>query len=173
MRTSGAPFACPLWRAIRHRPARSGPDRRDDGGFSLIEVLVSLGLVAVVVVSAAVFHVSSLTTARRQVNRQAAVQVVSWAVEEARKAGGAAVLASPPQPATVQRNGIEFTVESTVSACRRFVLSGECIPVAPSGGTAQLARLSVTVQWTDAAIRQREYAAVLLSTATTEPMFRA
>jgi prepilin-type N-terminal cleavage/methylation domain-containing protein len=158
-----------VWRTHRRRAARASRDGRD-AGFSLVEVLVALGLTAMVAASAAAFHVSSLTTARRQANHHVAVQLASWAIDEARQSGGAAVLAAPPQSATVQRNGIAFTVESTVAACGESVTPGGCTPVAP-GDTAQLARLSVTVQWTDAAVRQREYAAVLLSVATIEPVF--
>jgi prepilin-type N-terminal cleavage/methylation domain-containing protein len=160
-----------VWQASFYRPAHTGRDRTDDAGFSLVEVLVALGLVTVVGASAAVFHMSSLTTARRQAHQQVAVQLVSSAVDQARKAGGAAVLASPPQPTTVQRNGIAFTVESTVAACQASVIPGDCILVAPSSSTAQLARLLVMVRWTDAAVQQREHAAVLLSVATTEPIF--
>jgi prepilin-type N-terminal cleavage/methylation domain-containing protein len=55
--------------------------RTPDAGFSLIEVVVAMGVIGVLMTSATVFFVQSLATVDRQRNRQAAIQVAGDAVE--------------------------------------------------------------------------------------------
>ena len=56
------------------------------GGFSLMEVIVALGLILFVMTSSVVFFVNSLQTSSGQQSRQAAISVANQAIEIARAA---------------------------------------------------------------------------------------
>ena len=54
---------------------------RDDDGFSLLEVMISIAVIGVVMAGAAAFFIGSVSTVDRQRNRQAAVRVAGDSVE--------------------------------------------------------------------------------------------
>jgi type II secretory pathway pseudopilin PulG len=70
------------WFSRRLDAARMQSDR--SGGFSLIEVIVALGLILMVMTSSVVFFVNSLHTSAGQQSRQAAISVADQAIELAR-----------------------------------------------------------------------------------------
>ncbi len=70
------------WFLRRLDAARMQSDR--SGGFSLIEVIVALGLILLVMTSSVVFFVNSLHTSAGQQSRQAAISVADQAIEVAR-----------------------------------------------------------------------------------------
>ncbi|GGK21709.1 hypothetical protein GCM10010124_12740 [Pilimelia terevasa] len=121
-----------------------------DGGFTLIEVLVALGLIGVVMASVAVFLTGAMSTTHRQAGRQAAAQVAAGAVEAAQAAGGAAMVANRPAPRPHLVNDVPYTVTyGTPAPCWQTTASGACAAASPAAGVraAQLVSLTVTVTW--------------------------
>jgi hypothetical protein len=133
--------------------------------------MVSLAIVGIVAVSGTMFQISSLRLVRTAANRQVAAQMVTRALDTARAAGGATVLASPPATATVQLNGVTFTERWTVTLCRQAVAGGGCATVPAAPGTAELAKVVVSVQWPEGGGVRTQQTAALLSAAATEPRF--
>lgn len=75
-------------------------DDAREGGFTLIEVLVALGLMTAVIASLGVFFSSSIGTSRYQSQTQAATRIAEGGMERARGLGGAALLAGRAQCGT-------------------------------------------------------------------------
>lgn len=76
------------------RPAVTGAvAARSDGGFTLAEVIVSIGLISVVMGALTTFFVSSLSAVRVQGSRQVAVQLAADGVERVRRLDPTAVIA--------------------------------------------------------------------------------
>jgi prepilin-type N-terminal cleavage/methylation domain-containing protein len=164
--------------APARRSAPAGPRLRDghaaggsDDGFTLLETIISLAIVGIVAASGTLFQTSSLQLARIAANRQVAVQMVTRALDVARAAGGAALLASPPAPATVRLNGVPFTEQWTVALCRQVVAGDDCATAAAASGVAELAKVVVSVQWPEEGGVRTQRTAALLSAAATEPRF--
>ncbi|GAB1641903.1 putative Ig domain-containing protein [Krasilnikovia sp. MM14-A1259] len=92
MRTAAAcRAACSLQRA---------PDRADDRGFTLVEVLVSLAVIGTVMTALAPFLIRSLAVVSDQRARQVAIQLAGDAVERARALTGTTALAGRSEMAT-------------------------------------------------------------------------
>ena len=139
----------------------------------MIEMLIALGVVALVSAYAVAFHVSTLSTVRSQANRQVAVQLVAQAMDRAHRDGGAAVLATPPPVRTTAVNAVTFTQRWTVTACRQNPAGGDCTATPPAAGMADLVHVVVAVQWREADRTMTERSAVLLSGGTVQPAFGA
>jgi prepilin-type N-terminal cleavage/methylation domain-containing protein len=142
---------------------RGGPKRDADGGFTLIEVLLALGLVTLVSAYAVAFHVFTLSTVRIQANRQLAAQLVSQALDQADKTGGVALLAAPPEARTTTINKITFTERWTVTLCRQSPPGGNCTTAASAAGAAELVRVVVAVDWREADKTLTEQSVAVLS----------
>jgi prepilin-type N-terminal cleavage/methylation domain-containing protein len=156
--------------------ARRDPGR-SDGGFTLAEVLIALTLIGVVGSFAVGFQVNSMSIAREQADRQAAAQLLAQGVDEARKTGGAALLAEPalaaPTPTRLYVGRTEFRRAWTAAACVRDA-GVSCSPAALAAarpGVPRLARVQVTVTWQDADDLRSEQAVALLNAETAEPVF--
>jgi prepilin-type N-terminal cleavage/methylation domain-containing protein len=67
-------------------------DRPDEGGFTLVEVLVALGLITVMMASLGSYFVSSIKTSRYQAQIQSATRIAQSAMESARGIGGPTLL---------------------------------------------------------------------------------
>ena len=78
---------------------RGGREARE-GGFTLIEVVVALGLITVVIASLGVYFSNSIATSRYQSQLQAAARVATAGMERARGFGGPALLAGRAQCGT-------------------------------------------------------------------------
>jgi prepilin-type N-terminal cleavage/methylation domain-containing protein len=127
--------------AVTGAPRRDDPrGQGSDDGFTLIEMLMALGLIAIVSAYALAFHVSTLSTGRTQANRQVAAQLVSQALDRAQRDGGAAVLANPPDVRTTAVNRVTFTERWTVAICRQSHAGGSCTTGAAAAGVADLCR---------------------------------
>lgn len=87
---------------------------REEGGFTLLEVIVALGLISVVIASLGVFFSNSIATSRYQSQEQAATRVAEAGMELARGLGGPALLAGRAQCGTC----------ATVSALAGSYLTG-------------------------------------------------
>ncbi len=144
--------------------------RRDDG-FTLLELLLSVGLIGLVGAFAIAFHTSSLSVTRQQANREVAAQLASEALDRARATGGAAVLARGHGAATRTVNGIRFSEEWTASPCTQAAPGGVCTTAPAVPGALELARVVVTVRWSEAGGVRSERVAALVSAAESEPVF--
>jgi len=79
------------------RPARSSPSR--DDGFSLIEVVVALGLVLAVMATTAGFFVTSLKQSNGQTQAQQAAVLADQQLDYTRSVAGASLLSGRTQAA--------------------------------------------------------------------------
>jgi Tfp pilus assembly protein PilV len=82
-------------------PRRQGPGRRSsaDGGMSLIEVLVALGLLVTVMLASAGFFVTSLKHSSGQVQNQTAATLANQQLEYTRSVAATSLLSGRTQPA--------------------------------------------------------------------------
>ena len=80
------------WLTRRARAAEGASDK--DGGFTLIEVIVALGLILFVMTASVTFFVNSMRTSSTQQVKIAAVSLADAAMEQARSYSGSAMLAN-------------------------------------------------------------------------------
>ena len=80
---------------VRRRHRGTGDD-----GFTLVEVIVAIGLITALMVSLGVYFTSSIRTSRNQAQIQAATRLAETGMERARGLGGAALLAGRVQCGT-------------------------------------------------------------------------
>lgn len=113
-RTS-APAGSAAGRPGTSRPARRARRSHDDGGFSLIEVLVSLSLFTIVAVSSTVALVTSAKYAESTDNRVVAAGLASAQIALARSTAGQPSLVSGTSTSTIDLNGATFTVERQIA----------------------------------------------------------
>ncbi|GGK37921.1 hypothetical protein GCM10010124_33440 [Pilimelia terevasa] len=154
---------------------------RGEAGFSLVEVMVSLGLVGTVMAAMSAYFVSAVTLTHGQGQREVAAQVATDAMEYVRTLPtadvGTRVRALPPRTLTV--NGIAYTQRWTV--CWQAVDGGACATVKPAAAAAAaMVRVTATVEWDQkdcpvnptAPARRTcgQTTATLFSAATTEPI---
>jgi prepilin-type N-terminal cleavage/methylation domain-containing protein len=149
----------------------AAPPAPPDDGFTLAEILVALGLIAVISSFAIGFHVRTLMVVRDEANRQVAAQLASEALDAARAGGGAALAAAPPPAEAVTVNGVRFTREWTVSACLQLAPGGACTAGPPTIGAAELIQVGVRVQWAEAGQVRSQRAAALVSSGAVDPTF--
>lgn len=157
-------------------PPPHGHRRADppgDAGFTLVEMIVALVLIGVVGTATALAVVGAQVTTDEQADRQAAGHQLTQLTDEARRAGGAALLADPPDPSTATVNGVTFTREWSVTACTQPALGGACQGGTPAAGVAGLARVVVTVRWTERGRTRSAQASILLGTRAADPVFPA
>lgn len=150
-----------------HAPRR--PATGADGGFTLLEVLVSLALIGTMTAALTTFFVRANAAARQQGGRQTAAQVATDAVETARAisnadlvstltalvtgSGGTASTAPGP-PWTFQDSrtvgGTRFDRGWLVEMCwqDRTATSADCTPTKPAD-PVEFFLLTVTVTWAD------------------------
>lgn len=120
-----------------------------DGGFTLAETIVSLGIIVTLCASSALLMLRSLSVDRQQKQAQAAIQVASAALERINQLPGDAVLALPATEAAADAPGL--TQAFDVRACWQAVTGGPCTQVAANAqaGLLRLYRVTVTVTWSD------------------------
>ena len=86
------------------QPARTGSEcqyvKRSDNGFTMVEVIVALGLISVMMASLTTYFVSSLRTGRYQAQVQTAARLAQSGMEQARGFGGPALLVGRKQCGT-------------------------------------------------------------------------
>lgn len=74
--------------------------RRSEGGFTLVEVLVTLGLISTLMAALGAFFTSSMQAGRNQSHIQAATRLAEAGMEQARGFGGATLLSGRAQCGT-------------------------------------------------------------------------
>jgi prepilin-type N-terminal cleavage/methylation domain-containing protein len=92
-----APQPAPPW---THRAAAAGRRASGDGGFSLIEVLVSIAVIGTVMAAVAPFLVQSLAVSSRQRSAQVGIQVANDALERVRALDPSSLLTGRSELAT-------------------------------------------------------------------------
>jgi type II secretory pathway pseudopilin PulG len=141
------------WFSRRLDAARMQSDR--SGGFSLIEVIVALGLILLVMTSSVVFFVNSLHTSAGQQSRQAAISVADQAIELARAVPVANLLDGRDQAtATTKWNALPA---AAAAAKATTVLMWDTPPVAPAQAVPftvadQTTFVNKTQYWVETAI---------------------
>lgn len=160
------------------RPRRAAVVRTDEG-FSLLEVVVALSMVALVMAALTTFFVSTMGAVRQQSGLQTAVHVASDRMEQLRATQSAAQIADGAQD--VQRDGITYATRWEAVRCWQPTSprGGDCTYDPPdepaSGSWADFVEVRVRVQWRDirCASATCSYAtSTLLSRAELEPLFR-
>ncbi|GAA2525666.1 type II secretion system protein [Pilimelia columellifera] len=149
---------------------------RGDDGFTLVEMLASLGLIGVVMAASSSFLVSAMSTTHRQAGRQQAAQLATDLYEQAQAMGGAALLDGQLNPPRRALDGVDFAQRVTVTRCWQSVPSNgdTCLATAPSGPAAALARIEIRIEWHGAdcplqACVERTHG--LVAAGATEPVF--
>ena len=147
-----------------------------DSGFSLIEVLVALGLVVLAGTFAVQVLVMSLSTVREHANREVATQMAAELTNRARAYGGTTLLADhqslPAADKTRTVSDIPFERDWSVQPCRQPHPGGPCTTAPPGPGVAELVLVTVTVQWPGRGTAQPVTATALVDLASSEPVFR-
>jgi prepilin-type N-terminal cleavage/methylation domain-containing protein len=149
------------------------PGAEPDGGFTLIEVLVSVSLIAVVMAALT----ASISSMRRvsgvQSGQQTAAELATDGIETALAKSPADLLADPPSdPAPPRRGGVAYTRTWSVTRCWQPPGGGDC--GAQLAGYVPLLRVAVTVTWPErgCAATACSYATTtLVSAAPGEPLF--
>ncbi|WP_189169465.1 type IV pilus modification PilV family protein [Pilimelia anulata] len=153
---------------------RRGGVAAGDAGFTLVEALVSIGLVGTVMASLAAFFVSGLAISHDQGQREVAAQLAGDAMDHVRTLPsadvGERVRALAPRTALV--NGVPYT--QTFTACWQPATGGACAATRPAiAADAALVRVTVTVAWPArecAGGTCRQSTATLVSVADAEPV---
>lgn len=85
------------WPGAEQVAVRDSPRDRDDGGFTLVEVVVALAIITVVMTSLTVFMVNARMQGRYSALRDAAIQLAVDGMEKARAVRGSALLSGRAQ----------------------------------------------------------------------------
>jgi prepilin-type N-terminal cleavage/methylation domain-containing protein len=129
------------------------PARADDG-FTLVEVLVSIGLIGVVMAAVTSFLVSSMSVTAVQRGRQAAAQLAADATEQARTLRGPAVLTRRDQTSVQQQwsapvTGVAYylaTMQAAWDATATYP-DGATAPLPTGPSTSTLNNVSYQRSW--------------------------
>ena len=124
-----------------------------DAGFSLIEVVVSIGVIGVVMASLGTFYVSSQAITRAQATRQVAVQLANDGMERVRAYDPAALPdALPDTPEAESVNGVAYAQHWRWARCAQQTVGPDCVDFAganPPAGAVALLRVVVEVTWSE------------------------
>ena len=103
----------------------------EDGGFTLVEALVSLTIFVIVAAAAALAIVTGITGNNASSDRVGAAQVAQQESDRARAMSKDALTATPLATSTATRGSKQYTVQRTVS-----YIGGTSCPTALPTGTA-------------------------------------
>jgi prepilin-type N-terminal cleavage/methylation domain-containing protein len=121
----------------------AAPDPTDDGGFTIIEVMVAMMIFALIFLGVAYSTVTTLRMTADTVSREAAANLAAAEIDAVRQVGDPFEVINTSYTKTV--NGTEYTVKRKtgwVSA------SGTTEGCGTGTGTLQYKRVNVTVSWT-------------------------
>jgi prepilin-type N-terminal cleavage/methylation domain-containing protein len=144
--------------------------RADDSGFTLVEVLVSLGIIGLVMSSLGFFIIRSMTVTSQQGDRQTAAQLAADGMERVREVPAAAAITeinkmNASDPAGEARRPIRDGVTYT----RSWVQVSYSDPALRN---APFIQVTVTVTWQGNCAGGCRYSTMtLVSIADSEPVF--
>lgn len=156
---------------MRRRLARSTASlRTDDCGLSLIEVIVSVTLFALVAAATGAMVLTGIGVSRDARNRTAAALAASQGLESARQLATTTFtqLTIPSAPAQVVVNNLPFTVTQTATFIPKNAPSGSCSATGQGGssGVQPVLLVTETVTWP----RMDSTKPVTVSTTLTPPV---
>jgi len=144
-----------------------------DNGFTLIEVLVSVSLIAVVMAALTASVSSMRRVSGVQSGQQAAAELATDGIESALAKSPAGLVTNPPSdPAPPRRDGVTYTRTWSVTRCWQPPGGGDC--GGQVTGYVPMLRVTVTVTWPErgCAARSCSYATMTLVSATAgDPLF--
>lgn len=167
-------------RAPRLRRARPMPVT--EAGFSLIEVVVALGLISIVMAALTTFYVRAVAVTHQQGSRQVAIQLSLDGLDKIRALRGSQVAGALPGVETPQVNGLTYTRRYQALPCWQKAgpaANPTCLdvrPATPDSAYAELLRVVVTVTWPDrqCAGSSCSYSnSTLISSSGEDPVYRA
>jgi prepilin-type N-terminal cleavage/methylation domain-containing protein len=109
--------------------------RSDDSGFSLIEVIVALGLLAIVMAAASTLFIRSLAQDKQQQQRQVASQLADQGIQ----------LVRSHDPKTILNGRTQAQIDAQWASPGPIVLSQSTKPTAVGSGTAIIPTTPTTV----------------------------
>jgi prepilin-type N-terminal cleavage/methylation domain-containing protein len=144
-----------------------------DGGFTLIEVMVSVALVTVVTAALTLSITAMRRVAGVQSGQQTAAQLATDGIEAARAMVPADLMVDPPSdPTPPRRDGVVYTRTWSVTRCWQPIGGGDC--GAQAAGYVPFARVAVTVTWPERACPASACSyttSTLVSATAGEPLF--
>lgn len=154
------------------RPGAAAGGWSDDSGFTLIELMVSLFVVALVGTFAMSLQMATSSVARTEANRQIAAQLLARELDKVRGLGGLGAAAIEPDT-TEQINGVDFAVARTVDTCWQLLSADGKTPTCLVGallGSAEMAHVVITISWLE---RDKTYTQSGDVTINADPAFPA
>ena len=152
-------------------PAVAGR-RPDDSGFTLIELMVSLSIIALVGTFALSAQVAATRATREQSNRQVAAQLLARELDSVRGLGGSTALELEPTD-NQQVNGLSLDITRTIDTCWQVLSANGTTPTCGATelpDSAEMARVVVTVSWLEGNRTQTQSGAVTINA---DPVFPA
>lgn len=141
-----------MWAGRGHRPRRrrrrlSSPS---EAGFSLLEVLVSIGVIGTMMAALTGLLVRATAITNQQGGRQAAIQLAADGMEAVRALDGPAVAALPAVADLPVPDDARYSRERIVQPCWQSASAGRCDDV-QRGDSMAFSRVTITVTWRDKA----------------------
>jgi prepilin-type N-terminal cleavage/methylation domain-containing protein len=152
---------------------KDAPDRAAlaaDSGFTLVELMVSLFVVALVGTFAAALQMATSHATRVEANRQVAGQLLARELDTVRGLGGSGASSLDPD-STVQVNGLNLEVTRSVTTCWQVLSVDGKTPtcaVVQTTGSAEMEHVVITVSWLDG---DKTYAQSGNVTVNADPVF--
>jgi prepilin-type N-terminal cleavage/methylation domain-containing protein len=122
---------------------RARPDVRDDRGFTLIEVMVSFVIFAIVASAATLAVVNGISTSKATSDRVGAANVAQQELEHARAMPRASLAAAPTATSTTTVGNNAFTTTRTIA----YAPAGSACPTTIATDAPHKITVNVVVSW--------------------------
>ena len=135
--------------------SRSVRPQSGDEGFSLIEVMAAMTVMAILAMVVAVTLTQSLASSRTSRQRVVAANIIAQQMDSIRNAGAATVNPGDPNPTPVTIDGTTYTMAQTV----RWVTGPDAsVDTCAGTGSTLYKSVSITATWPSMATSSRSAA---------------